>query len=96
MINGQNALWFIVKQLNNKLLFYCILMKSFSSSAKVIKRLANISMFSSLKGMFKIHHEVNWKDDEIIKFILNNDNWKGYYAVKLVNILKKLIVYNII
>ncbi len=44
----------------------------------------NILINDAKESMFRIHCDTEWKDDKIINFILNNDNWKNYYAIKLV------------
>lgn len=44
----------------------------------------NINIKNASESMFKIHINNEWKDDKIIKFILDNDDWNNYYALKLV------------
>lgn len=34
-------------------------------------------------SMFRIQSDHNWKKDHVIRFIINNNDWNNYYAIKL-------------
>jgi hypothetical protein len=43
----------------------------------------NINIKDANTSMFKIHNNVGWNNKKIIKYILENNNWDEYYAIKL-------------
>jgi hypothetical protein len=51
----------------------------------------NLNIKDAEESMFKIHKDNFWNSDKIIDFIINNDDWSNYYAVKLVSFNRKSI-----
>lgn len=51
----------------------------------------NIIIKDAEESMFKAHNIYNWNSEELIKYIINNNEWKDYYAIKLVNFNRKPI-----
>lgn len=45
----------------------------------------------SQESMFKIQNIVRWNNQRTINYILNNNNWKGFYAIKLIGSMRKHI-----
>jgi len=43
----------------------------------------NINIKDAEESMFKVHKLTEWKDNEIINFIINNNDWSNFYAIKL-------------
>jgi hypothetical protein len=35
------------------------------------------------ESMFKAHDVVGWKNDELIRYLIDNKDWSRYYAIKL-------------
>jgi hypothetical protein len=51
----------------------------------------NINIKDSYESMFKAQKINNWNNDKLINYILNNNDWSGYYAIKLVGFNRKAI-----
>jgi hypothetical protein len=51
----------------------------------------NLNIKDAEESMFKIHKDNYWNSDKIIDFIINNNNWSDYYAIKLVRFNRKSI-----
>lgn len=45
----------------------------------------NMSIKDANESMFKAQKINNWNSDNLIKYIIDNNDWSGYYAIKLVN-----------
>ena len=43
------------------------------------------------ESMFKAQNNVDWKSDKLISFIINNNKWNDFYAIKLVSFNRKAI-----
>jgi len=43
------------------------------------------------ESMFKAQKKNNWNSDNLIKYIIENNDWNDYYAIKLVNFNRKSI-----
>jgi hypothetical protein len=43
----------------------------------------NLNIKDAYNSMFKIHNKVEWDNTKIINYIIENDNWDDYYAIKL-------------
>jgi hypothetical protein len=43
------------------------------------------------ESMFKAQKIHDWNSDKLIKYIIDNDDWSGYYAIKLVNFNRRPI-----
>jgi len=43
----------------------------------------NINIKDSEESMFKAHKLNDWENTKIINFIINNNNWSDFYAIKL-------------
>jgi hypothetical protein len=43
------------------------------------------------ESMFKAQKINNWESDNLIRYIIDNDDWSDYYAIKLVNFNRKPI-----
>jgi len=43
------------------------------------------------ESMFKAHKIHDWDSEKLIKYIIDNNDWSGYYAIKLVNFNRKPI-----
>lgn len=54
----------------------------------------NINIKDSSDGMFKVHHMLNWDNNKISNFLINNKNWNNIYAIKLINRDRKYIINN--
>lgn len=52
----------------------------------------NINMKDACESMFKVHHDNKWVGKDIMDFIMINDNWEDYYAIKLVKSNRKYIL----
>ena len=50
-----------------------------------------ICIEKSDESMFKIHNKVEWNNDKLIFFIINNNKWNDFYAIKLVGFNRKAI-----
>jgi len=50
-----------------------------------------ICIENALDSMFKVQDNVDWNSDKLISFIINNNNWNDYYAIKLVSFNRKAI-----
>ncbi|AYV75179.1 MAG: hypothetical protein Terrestrivirus1_53 [Terrestrivirus sp.] len=44
----------------------------------------HINIKNANKSMFKIQNDHNWNDNNVINFIIDNNDWKDYYAIKLI------------
>jgi hypothetical protein len=53
----------------------------------------NVNIKDAQESMFKIHSLVKWNDIEIINYIMNNQNWNNYYAIKLTKSNRRGIIY---
>jgi len=42
-------------------------------------------------SMFKVQNNVDWNSDKLIFFIINNNKWNDFYAIKLVSFNRKAI-----
>lgn len=54
----------------------------------------NVNIKNASESMFKIQDKYNWDHNKIINFIINNKNWKDYYAIKLTGVTRKYINKN--
>jgi hypothetical protein len=43
----------------------------------------NLNIKDANDSMFKIHNKVSWDNSKIINYIIENDNWDKFYAIKL-------------
>lgn len=46
----------------------------------------SINIKDAAESMFKIHMDKNWNHKLVIDFILKNDDWSDYYAIKLTKV----------
>ena len=53
----------------------------------------NVNIKDAQESMFKIHSLVKWNDIEIINYIMNNQNWNNYYAIKLTKSNRRGIIF---
>lgn len=44
----------------------------------------NMSIKDAEESMFKVQKINNWDSEKLIKYIIDNNDWNGYYAIKLV------------
>ena len=51
----------------------------------------NINIKDADEGMFKAHKINGWNNNKLIDYILNNNDWSGYYAIKLVGFNRRAI-----
>jgi hypothetical protein len=51
----------------------------------------NMIIKDANESMFKAQKINNWESDKLIRYIIDNDDWKDYYAIKLVNFNRKPI-----
>ena len=51
----------------------------------------NICIENAGESMFKAQNNVDWKSDKLISFIINNNKWNDFYAIKLVGFNRKAI-----
>jgi hypothetical protein len=51
----------------------------------------NLNIKDANTSMFKIHNKVAWDNTKIINYIIENDNWNDYYAIKLGKNLRKVL-----
>jgi len=49
----------------------------------------NINIKDAQDSMFKIQIYKKWNNNKIIEYILNNNNWNNFYAIKLTHINRK-------
>jgi len=50
-----------------------------------------ICIENASESMFKAQNIVEWKSDKLISFIINNNKWNDFYAIKLVGFNRKAI-----
>jgi len=50
-----------------------------------------ICIENAVESMFKVQENVGWNSDKLISFIIKNNNWDDYYAIKLVSFNRKAI-----
>ena len=50
-----------------------------------------LNIKDSYDSMFKLHKLNNWNDQQTINSLLSNNNWSGYYAIKLTSGQRKYI-----
>ena len=51
----------------------------------------NLNIKDAEESMFKIQKLNGWESNKIIDYIINNNNWSNYYAIKLVGFNRKSI-----
>ena len=51
----------------------------------------NICIEDADQSMFKAQNHVSWNHEELIKYIINNQDWNNYYAIKLTGNSRKAI-----
>jgi hypothetical protein len=51
----------------------------------------NINIKDADESMFKAQKINNWNNNKLINYILNNNDWSGFYAIKLVGFNRKAI-----
>jgi hypothetical protein len=51
----------------------------------------NLNIKDANTSMFKIHNKVGWNNKEIINYIIENDKWDEYYAIKLGGSQRKVL-----
>ena len=51
----------------------------------------NINIKDADESMFKAQKINNWNNNKLINYILNNNDWTGFYAIKLVGFNRKAI-----
>jgi hypothetical protein len=58
------------------------------------KKEYKINIKEAYESMFKVQKITDWKADKIINYIINNDDWTGYYVIKLTGDNRKGITEN--
>jgi hypothetical protein len=51
----------------------------------------NINIKDADESMFKAQKINGWNNQKLINYILNNNDWSGFYAIKLVGFNRKAI-----
>ncbi len=51
----------------------------------------NLLIGNASESMYFLHEKFKWNNDDIINFIMNNNNWNGFYGVKLTSSNRKSI-----
>lgn len=57
----------------------------------VNKNKYKINIKNASESMFKIHDDNKWDNKSIVDFILNNNDWSNYYAIKLIGGIRDAI-----
>lgn len=58
------------------------------------RRYPTIIIKEATESMFKAQEKVGWNDEKLIQYLIENQDWSGYYAIKLTGANRAPIVSN--